>query len=202
LPEEKIRRHHYPEAAHQGGNIVIEVSDDGAGLNREWILEVARKRACRSADGMTDNEVWQTDLCARFLHGNYCFRRFRARRRHGCGQEKYRKPRCRVKSLALRPGLHITVRLPLTLAILDGMSIAVGDQIYIIPLSFIIESFQPRQATSMASAGNRASGARARRISAGGRVAQTLQHQDQDHRSNGRMLVMLETEGKASGLVC
>ena len=151
LPETRIARGKDPigtitlKAAHQGGNIVIEVSDDGAGLNREWILEVARKKGMPVSDGMTDNEVWQLIYAPGFSTATIVS----DVSGRGVGMDVVKK---NIESLGGRVevfsrsglGCTITVRLPLTLAILDGMSIAVGDQIYIIPLSFIIESFQPK----------------------------------------------------------
>jgi two-component system chemotaxis sensor kinase CheA len=151
LPETRLARGKDPigtitlKAAHQGGNIVIEVSDDGAGLNREWILEVARKKGMPVSDGMSDNEVWQLIYAPGFSTATIVS----DVSGRGVGMDVVKK---NIESLGGRVevfsrsglGCTITVRLPLTLAILDGMSIAVGDQIYIIPLSFIVESFQPK----------------------------------------------------------
>ena len=151
LPETRIARGKDPVgtitlmAAHQGGNIVIEVSDDGAGLNREWILAKAREKGMPVSDGMTDNEVWQLIYAPGFSTATIVS----DVSGRGVGMDVVKK---NIESIGGRVevvsrfgiGCTITVRLPLTLAILDGMSIAVGDQIYIIPLSFIIESFQPK----------------------------------------------------------
>ncbi|HEY0665209.1 MAG TPA: chemotaxis protein CheA [Gallionella sp.] len=150
LPEERIAKGKDPQgtimlrAAHQGGNIIIEVIDDGAGLNRERILAQARKKGMAVTDGMSDNEVWQliyapgfsTAIAITDVSGR------------GVGMDVVKK---NIESIGGRvdvtsregQGCTVSIRLPLTLAILDGMSIAVGDQIYIIPLSFIVESFQP-----------------------------------------------------------
>ena len=151
LPETRIARGKDPVgtitlmAAHQGGNIVIEVSDDGAGLNREWILAKAREKGMPVSDSMSDNEVWQLIYAPGFSTASIVS----DVSGRGVGMDVVKK---NIESLGGRVevvsrfglGCAITVRLPLTLAILDGMSIAVGDQIYIIPLSFIIESFQPK----------------------------------------------------------
>jgi len=131
-------------AAHQGGSIVIEVSDDGAGLSRERILAKAREKEMPVSDSMSDSDVWQfifapgfstaavvTDVSGR-----------------GVGMDVVKKNiesisgRIEIASTAGQ-GTNMTIRLPLTLAILDGLSIAVGDQIYIVPLGFISESLQP-----------------------------------------------------------
>jgi two-component system chemotaxis sensor kinase CheA len=151
LPETRIARGKDPVgtitlmAAHQGGHIVIEVSDDGAGLNREWILAKAREKGMPVSDGMSDNEVWQLIYAPGFSTATV----ISDVSGRGVGMDVVKK---NIESLGGRVevvsrfglGCTITVRLPLTLAILDGMSIAVGDQIYIIPLSFIVESFQPK----------------------------------------------------------
>lgn len=133
------------KAFHQGGNIVIEVSDDGAGLNRERILAKAKERGFNVSDSMPDSEVWMLIFEAGFstaaevtdVSGR------------GVGMDVVRKNiqsmggRVEIQSMA-GVGSTISVRLPLTLAILDGMSIAASDELYIIPLTFIIESLQPR----------------------------------------------------------
>jgi len=151
LPEVRIAKGKPSEgtitlaAAHQGGNIVIEVSDDGAGLNREWILAKAREKGMPVSDGMSDNEVWQLIYAPGFSTATIVS----DVSGRGVGMDVVKK---NIESIGGRVevvsrfglGCSITVRLPLTLAILDGMSIAVGDQIYIIPLSFIVESFQPK----------------------------------------------------------
>ncbi|WP_051534701.1 chemotaxis protein CheW [Deefgea rivuli] len=133
------------KAFHQGGNIVIEVSDDGAGLNREKILAKARERGLNVSDSMTDNEVWLLIFEAGFstaaevtdVSGR------------GVGMDVVRKNiqamggRVEIQSMT-GVGSTISIRLPLTLAILDGMSISASDEFYIIPLTFIIESLQPK----------------------------------------------------------
>ncbi|MGL6041427.1 MAG: chemotaxis protein CheW, partial [Deefgea sp.] len=145
------------KAFHQGGNIVIEVSDDGAGLNRERILSKAKERGFNVSDSMPDSEVWMLIFEAGFstaaevtdVSGR------------GVGMDVVRKNiqsmggRVEIQSMS-GVGSTISVRLPLTLAILDGMSIAASDELYIIPLTFIIESLQPRMADikGMAGRGN------------------------------------------------
>ncbi|MBE9608800.1 chemotaxis protein CheW [Chitinilyticum piscinae] len=132
------------KAFHQGGSIVIEVRDDGGGLNRERILAKARERGMGVSDSMPDSEVWQLIFEAGFstaaevtdVSGR------------GVGMDVVRRNiqsmggRIDIESM-LGVGSTISIRLPLTLAILDGMSIQVGEEIYIIPLSFIVESLQP-----------------------------------------------------------
>ncbi|MBS0424946.1 MAG: chemotaxis protein CheA [Proteobacteria bacterium] len=134
-------------AFHQGGNLVIEVSDDGAGLNRGKILVKAKERGLPVNDGMSDQEVWSlifeagfstaetvTDVSGRGVGMDVVKRNIQ-----GMGG------RIDIES-ALGVGTRISIRLPLTLAILDGLSVAVGDQMFIVPLNYIIESMQPSAA--------------------------------------------------------
>ncbi len=134
-------------AAHQGGNIVIEVTDDGAGLNREKILAKAREKGIPVGDNMSDADVWQMIFAPGFSTAAV----ITDVSGRGVGMDVVKKNiegiggRVEIASQQGK-GSTITIRLPLTLAILDGLSIAVGDQIYIVPLSFISESLQPNAA--------------------------------------------------------
>jgi len=132
------------QASHQGGNIIIQVIDDGGGLNREKILAKAKERGLPVKDDISDQDVWLlifeagfstadvvTDVSGRGVGMDVVKRNI-----HGMGG------RIEIDS-AFGVGTRISVRLPLTLAILDGMSVAVGDEIFIIPLTFITESLQP-----------------------------------------------------------
>ena len=133
------------KAYHQGGNIVIEVGDDGAGIDRQKVLAKARERGLPVSDQMTDQEVFSLIFEAGFstaaLVTDVSGR--------GVGMDVVRRNiqamggRVEIESM-LGIGTRMTVRLPLTLAILDGMSVAVGDQIYILPLSAVVESLQPK----------------------------------------------------------
>jgi two-component system, chemotaxis family, sensor kinase CheA len=133
------------KASHQGGNIVIEVGDDGAGLNRQRILSKAREKGMQVSDQMTDQEVFGLIFEAGFSTAE----QVTDVSGRGVGMDVVRKNiqalggRIEIESM---PGIgtRMTVRLPLTLAILDGMSIGVGSQTYILPLSYVIESIQPR----------------------------------------------------------
>ena len=136
-------------AFHQGGNVIIEVSDDGRGLDREKILAKARERGMALSDTMTDAEVWHlifeagfstadvvTDVSGRGVGMDVVKRNI-----HGLGG--------RVEiDTDTGSGTRITIRLPLTLAILDGLSVAVGSELFIVPLTYIVESLQP-QATEV-----------------------------------------------------
>lgn len=133
------------KASHQGGNIVIEVGDDGRGLSREKILGKARERGLAVSEQMSDQEVFALIFEAGFSTAE----QVTDVSGRGVGMDVVRRNiqgmggRVEIDSLA-GVGTRMTVRLPLTLAILDGMSVAVGDQIYIVPLSSVIESLQPQ----------------------------------------------------------
>lgn len=133
------------KAYHQGGNIVIEVGDDGAGLPRNKILAKARERGLNVSDLMSDAEVFNLIFEAGFSTAE----QVTDVSGRGVGMDVVRRNisemggRIEIESM-LGVGTRMTVRLPLTLAILDGMSVAVGDQTYILPLSYVIESLQPQ----------------------------------------------------------
>ena len=132
------------KAYHQGGNIVIEVGDDGAGLPRDKILAKARERGLPVSEQMTDQEVFSLIFEAGFSTAD----QVTDVSGRGVGMDVVRRNiqamggRVEIESM-LGVGTRMTVRLPLTLAILDGMSVAVGNQTYILPLSYVIESLQP-----------------------------------------------------------
>lgn len=133
------------KAYHQGGNIVIEVGDDGAGINRQKILAKARERGLLVSDQMSDQEVFALIFEAGFSTAD----QITDVSGRGVGMDVVRRNiqamggRVDIESM-LGIGTRMTVRLPLTLAILDGMSVAVGDQIYILPLAAVVESLQPK----------------------------------------------------------
>lgn len=131
-------------ASHQGGNIIIEVSDDGKGLNRDRILAKAREKGIAVGDNPTDAEVWSlifapgfstaeavTDLSGRGVGMDVVRRNIQS-----LGGET-------VLESAPGKGTKVTIKLPLTLAILDGMTVAVGDEVFVLPLGHVIESMKP-----------------------------------------------------------
>ena len=150
LPEKRIAAGKHPcgtitlKAAHQGGNIVIEVGDDGAGLNRQRIMTKARERGFQVSDQMSDQDVWALIFEAGFSTAEVVT----DVSGRGVGMDVVRRNiqamggRIEIESMT-GIGTRMTVRLPLTLAILDGMSVAIGEHIYILPLSYVIESLQP-----------------------------------------------------------
>ncbi|MBT9568159.1 MAG: chemotaxis protein CheA [Thiobacillus sp.] len=131
-------------AAHQGGNIVIEVSDDGGGLNRERILDKARQQGIPVSDSMTDSEVWLLIFAPGFSTAEVVT----DVSGRGVGMDVVKRNIAAMGgSVEIRSvtgaGTTIAISLPLTLAILDGMSVKVGDEVYILPLGYVIESLQP-----------------------------------------------------------
>lgn len=134
-------------AYHQGGNIVIEIADDGAGLPKEKILKKAKERGLIGDDrNLTDDKIHELI----FLPGFSTAEKVSDVSGRGVGMDVVRK---NIKALggtveiASREGrgTTITIRLPLTLAILDGQSVRVGDENYIIPLVSIVESIKVRE---------------------------------------------------------
>ncbi len=131
-------------AFHQGGSIVIEVSDDGGGLHRERILAKAKERGMSIHDGISDQEVWSLIFEAGFSTAE----KVTDVSGRGVGMDVVKRNiqgmggRIDIDS-AFGVGTRISIRLPLTLAILDGLSVAVGDQMFIVPLTYIMESLQP-----------------------------------------------------------
>ncbi|MEN3366872.1 MAG: two-component system, chemotaxis family, sensor kinase CheA [Burkholderiales bacterium] len=131
-------------AGHQGGNIVIEVSDDGGGLNREKILAKAKQRGLPASETMSDAEVWQLIFAPGFSTADIVT----DVSGRGVGMDVVKRNIAAMGgSVDIRSargfGTTISIALPLTLAILDGMSVRVGDEIYILPLGYVVESLQP-----------------------------------------------------------
>jgi two-component system chemotaxis sensor kinase CheA len=132
------------EAFHRGGSIVVEIVDDGAGLNRDAIIAKAlQKGLITSGEGISDEDVgdlifqpgFSTAAVTTDLSGR------------GVGMDVVRRNvvdlggNVAIKSRA-GAGTTFTITLPLTLAIIDGLSAAVGDECYIVPLVSIVESIQ------------------------------------------------------------
>ncbi len=131
------------KASQQGGNIVIEVSDDGRGLDRDRILEKARERGMAVSDAMSDQEVWLLIFEAGFSTADVVT----DVSGRGVGMDVVKR---NIRELGGNveiesrqgAGTRFIIRLPLTLAIMDGMSLAVNGETYIIPLASVIESLQ------------------------------------------------------------
>ena len=130
-------------AAHQGGSIVIEVRDDGRGMSREKILAKARERGIDVSDQMPDAEVWQLIFAPGFSTADVVT----DVSGRGVGMDVVKRNITALNGTVEiesteGQGMKVSVRLPLTLAIMDGMSVGVGGEVYILPLSSVIESFQ------------------------------------------------------------
>ena len=132
-------------ASHQGGHIVIEVSDDGRGLNRDKILAKAVERGLAVPDNPTDSQVW--DLI--FQPGFSTADQVTDLSGRGVGMDVVRR---NIQALGgevqieshLGTGTRTLIRLPLTLAILDGMTVSVADETLILPLAYVLEALQPQ----------------------------------------------------------
>ncbi len=130
-------------ASHQGGSIVIEVRDDGKGMSREKILRKARERGMDVSDAMPDSEVWQLIFAPGFSTADVVT----DVSGRGVGMDVVKRNIAALNGSveidsAEGYGMRVAVRLPLTLAIMDGMSVGVGNEVYILPLSSVVESFQ------------------------------------------------------------
>jgi two-component system chemotaxis sensor kinase CheA len=149
MPEDRIRAGKSEtgtitlSASHQGGSIVIEVRDDGRGMSREKILTKARERGIDVSDLMTDAEVWQLIFAPGFSTAEVVT----DVSGRGVGMDVVKRNIAALNGTVEIDssegyGMKVSVRLPLTLAIMDGMSVGVGDEVYILPLSSVVESFQ------------------------------------------------------------
>jgi two-component system chemotaxis sensor kinase CheA len=131
-------------AAHQGGQIVIEVIDDGRGLNRQRIIDKARANGLTVADTASDSEVWNLI----FAPGFSTAAEVTDVSGRGVGMDVVRR---NIESLGGEvelksnegSGTTVRIRLPLTLAIIDGMFVDVGGETFIVPLNGVIESLLP-----------------------------------------------------------
>ena len=133
-------------ASQRGGNIVISIIDDGAGLNKSKILDKARQNNIPVSDNISDEEVWQLI----FAPGFSTAEEVTDISGRGVGMDVVRR---NIESIGGRisiestPGIgtNFNISVPLTLAIVDGMCVASGDQVFVVPLVAIIESIQPSQ---------------------------------------------------------
>jgi two-component system chemotaxis sensor kinase CheA len=135
-------------AAHVGGNIVIQITDDGAGINRPRLLEKAIEKGIVPPNAsLADEEI--DDLI--FAPGFSTAATVTDISGRGVGMDVVRRNivnlggRIQVQTTPGR-GTRFTLVIPLTLAVLDGMVVAVGQERYILPLTSILESFRPAKA--------------------------------------------------------
>ncbi|GMV55304.1 MAG: hypothetical protein AMXMBFR6_11090 [Betaproteobacteria bacterium] len=130
-------------ASHQGGSIMIEVRDDGRGLPRQKLIDKARQRGLNVPDSISDSEAWALIFAPGFSTADVVT----DVSGRGVGMDVVKK---NIGALggsvdieaAEGFGMSVKVRLPLTLAIMDAMSVGVGDECYILPLASVVESFQ------------------------------------------------------------
>jgi two-component system chemotaxis sensor kinase CheA len=132
------------EAYHKGGSIIVEVGDDGGGLNKDRIIAKARSRGLIGAnDTLNDDQIYEL----LFLPGFSTAEQTTDISGRGVGMDVVRR---NIKELGgaievrstLGKGSRFIITLPLTLAIVDGQSVSVGTETYIVPLITIIESLQ------------------------------------------------------------
>jgi two-component system, chemotaxis family, sensor kinase CheA len=132
-------------AFHQAGHIVIEISDDGRGLDREKILAKAvQKGLIGNPEHLSDNETFNLI----FEPGFSTAAQVTDVSGRGVGMDVVRKQiqklrgRVEIQSVAVR-GATFTLKVPLTLAIIDGLVVGVGQERYIVPLFAVREMFRP-----------------------------------------------------------
>ncbi|HUN75100.1 MAG TPA: chemotaxis protein CheA [Steroidobacteraceae bacterium] len=137
------------DASHRGGNIAVEVSDDGRGLDRDRILARARERGLVSgSDPLSDEQIYELI----FLPGFSTAVETTDLSGRGVGMDIVRR---NINELGGKIEVHtergrgcrFLITLPLTLAIVDGQSVTVGSETYIVPLTSIIESLQLKPAS-------------------------------------------------------
>lgn len=141
-PEEGVIR---LSAEHRGGRIVIEIKDDGAGINSERVLKIAREKGLVGSDAqLTEDEINNLIMMPGFSTAEV----ISDISGRGVGMDVVRSNiqdlggRITLKSVRGQ-GMTIQLALPLTLAVMDGMVIKVGTQTYVMPLSAIVECLRP-----------------------------------------------------------
>ena len=153
LPEERKKRDKAPsgyihlKAFHKGGNIVIEIEDDGKGLNKEKILEKAIDRGViTKEDVLSDAEIFSLIMEPGFSTAD----KITDISGRGVGMDVVKKTieglrgRLEIQSEEGR-GSTFIISLPLTLAIIEGMLVRLGQERYIVPTLAILESFKPEK---------------------------------------------------------
>ncbi|HTP73588.1 MAG TPA: chemotaxis protein CheA [Burkholderiaceae bacterium] len=149
LPDERVAAGKAPHgtitlaASHQGSSVLIEVRDDGRGLSRARLLAKARERGIDAPDTLIDSDVWNLIFAPGFSTAEVVT----DVSGRGVGMDVVKKNITALNGSveidsAEGYGMSVKVRLPLTLAIMDGMSVGVGAESYILPLSSVVESFQ------------------------------------------------------------
>ncbi|MFO0789095.1 MAG: chemotaxis protein CheA [Pirellulales bacterium] len=133
------------QAYHEGGNVVVAVGDDGAGINLERVRQKAIERALISADALlTEEEICQLVLLPGFSTAD----KITDVSGRGVGMDVVKRNVEALNgsiSIENRPGQGCTfrIRLPLTMAILDGLAMKLGNDVYVLPLVSVVESLRP-----------------------------------------------------------
>jgi two-component system chemotaxis sensor kinase CheA len=155
MPEERIKAGKNPiariglKAYHQAGHIVVEISDDGRGLMREKILKKARERGLvQDGAGLNDKDVFNLI----FEPGFSTAEKITDVSGRGVGMDVVRKQIQKMRGridIESEAGVGTTffLKLPLTLAIIDGLVVGVGEERYILPIFAVREIFRPRPET-------------------------------------------------------
>ena len=189
-------------ASHQGGSILIEVRDDGRGLNRDTLLRKARKQGLSAPDSLSDSEVWNLIFAPGFSTAEV----LSDVSGRGVGMDVVKK---NISALggtveidsAEGLGMSVRVRLPLTLAITDGMTVSVADDCYILPLASVIESLQVQPGMIKTLAGS------TRLVEVRGDFLPVIDLQQRfqvprvDGRSVTQLMVVVESEGSRVALL-
>ena len=134
-------------AFHRGGNIVIEIEDDGKGLCKDKILKKAIEKGLVDANAsLSDLQIYNLIFAAGFSTAE----KVTDVSGRGVGMDVVKKnvERLRGKveiSTVEGKGTKISIKLPLTLAIIDGMIVQVGNEKYIVPMLSIEESIRPKK---------------------------------------------------------
>ncbi len=190
-------------AYHQGGNVVIEISDDGAGLDRARIVDSARRKGLIGPDEtVTDDQA--LDLV--FLPGLSTAKKVSDVSGRGVGMDVVRRNIQELGgTVAVRSetgrGATFTIRLPLTLAILDGQLVRVDSETYIIPLVSIVESLQIQRALVNTIAGRTEVYRLRDQILPVIRLREVFAAEDAHGALDGQLAVVVENEGRQVGLV-
>lgn len=161
LPDERVALGKSPQgritlsAQHSGGSILIEVRDDGKGLDRDRILAKARNSGMVLPDNISDQDIWQLIFAPGFSTAEVVT----DVSGRGVGMDVVKRNILAMGGSvtldsAKGAGTRVQVRLPLTLAIMDGMTVGVGDEIYVLPLACVVESFQANTAVVKTLAGS------------------------------------------------
>jgi two-component system, chemotaxis family, sensor kinase CheA len=188
-------------AMHQGGGILVEINDDGGGFDREKILHKAKERGLHVHPGMSDEHVWQLAFAPGFSTAD----EVSDISGRGMGMDVVKR---NVQALGgnidVRSrngvGTAIVIRLPLTLAILEGMTVEIGGESFIIPLSFISEAFLPQAGQVKSIAG----GTQVIQIRDSYVPLLTLEHllhiRASAEQPEGAIMIVVEVEGRRAAL--